>query len=62
MADVPNTKAVRRALRGSTEDAMRLAAEDLLGKAVAAAPAREGTLGASHGGFRTPPTGGADLG
>jgi hypothetical protein len=44
MNDLRDTKAIRRALEGSLEDAMRIAVEDLLGRAVRDAPVDEGTL------------------
>lgn len=44
MPEVKDTKAIRRALKGSIEDAMRIAVEDLLGRAVRDAPVDEGTL------------------
>ena len=47
MPEIQDTRAVRRALLGSIEDAMRIATEDLLGRAVKAAPVDEGTLRAS---------------
>jgi hypothetical protein len=44
MNDLRDTKAIRRALEGSLEDAMRIAVEDLLGRSVRDAPVDEGTL------------------
>lgn len=44
MAEVKDTKAIQRALVGGIEDALRIMVEDLLGRAVKAAPVDEATL------------------
>ena len=59
MPEIKDTRAIRRALQGSLEDAIRIAAEDLLGRAVRDAPVDEGTLRAS--GAATVETHGSDV-